>query len=108
METLITAKRHNLEQWYKCEDCNFMYTVHTNIGRKSFCPKCGESVATVRIERPKLSARATYREWKEEELKVLEKVISKELHVYQAAVILGRSRESVDNKARRVKRSRGI
>jgi protein-arginine kinase activator protein McsA len=101
---LEATKRFNLEQWYECEDCKIKFSTQKPLKRKAFCPNCGESF-TERIKRPRITSRETYKPWKDSELELIEKVINKELKVYQVALMLDRSRKSVANKAGRTRRS---
>lgn len=100
-----STKRFNKEQWYECEECKTKFSTQEPLKRKAFCPNCGESF-TLRIPRPKITARENYKAWDSKELEIVEKVISGELKVYQASLLLGRSRKSVANKAGRTRRNR--
>jgi hypothetical protein len=101
------TKRTNNERWFKCTDCHdFIFAIYSHVGKKKtpHCPKCGETVFTIKIEPPLLSARESYQPWKAEELPFIHQVIRGEMLPYQCAIKLDRSLASIESKCRRVKR----
>jgi hypothetical protein len=97
------AKRSNNERWFECKGCHdFKFAIYNTLRKNSpFCPRCGESVNTIAIEPPVLSARENYKPWKREELPFIHQVIKGEMLPYQCALKLDRSIASIESKCRR-------
>jgi hypothetical protein len=101
------VKRANNERWYICVECDdFKFAIYNQVGKGNspHCPKCGDSIATLKIKPPVLSARENYKPWKDEELVYIHQVLNKEIMPYQCAIKLDRSLASIESKCRRVKR----
>jgi hypothetical protein len=104
---LLSIIKYNLDQWYHCAVCDFLFSIHSRLGSGrggAFCPKCGENADTKKINRPSLSSRQTYRPWKEHEIEMLKKVVTGEMYNYEVALLLGRSKHSMHRRLERLKK----
>ncbi|MCM3573306.1 hypothetical protein M3172_08870 [Mesobacillus subterraneus] len=97
--------KRQIENWL-CEDCIFVFQTFGKKqrgGRRTYyCPKCGDNVAVTKYVAERYNKSRMPLVWKEEELKVIDQVIKGELLRYQAAIMLGRSIQSVKRKAEKM------
>lgn len=97
--------KRQIKNWL-CEDCTFVFQTFGMVKRggkkKYFCPKCGDNVAVTEYTADRVNKSRMPIAWKEEELKVIDQVIKGELLRYQAAILLGRSIQSVKRKVERM------
>lgn len=97
--------KRQIENWL-CEDCIFVFQTFgkKERGRRRtyYCPSCGDNASVTEYAAERYNKSRMPLTWKEEELKVIDQVIKGELLRYQAAILLGRSIQSVKRKAERV------
>ena len=101
------TKRSNNEKWFLCKECDFTFAIYDSLNKPPCCPKCGDHLATIKIDPPFLSARENYKPWEVWELPYVEKVMSGEILPYQCAMKLDRSIASIEGKVRRLKKRSG-
>ncbi|MDQ0412703.1 hypothetical protein [Mesobacillus stamsii] len=97
--------KRQIKNWL-CEDCTFVFQTFGMVKRggkkKYYCPKCGDNVAVTEYTSDRVNKSRMPIAWKEEELKVIDQVMKGELLRYQAAILLGRSIQSVKRKVERM------
>jgi hypothetical protein len=97
--------KRQIESWL-CEDCTFVFQTFgkKERGRRKayYCPRCGDNSAVTEYAAERYNKSRMPLPWKEEELKVIDQVIKGELLRYQAAILLGRSIQSVKRKVERM------
>lgn len=97
--------KRQIKNWL-CEDCTFVFQTFGMVKRggkkKYFCPKCGDNVAVIEYAADRVNSSRMPLPWKQEELKVIHQVMNGELLRYQAAILLGRSIQSVKRKVERM------
>lgn len=101
LSILLGAAMNN--KMYICEDCTFVFQLHTSFKstkNKPFCPKCGENLATTKYKADRLTKRKkgdkiVRIKWTARELELLDKCVAGELEPHQVAIQTGRSINSV-------------
>lgn len=97
--------KSQIKNWL-CEDCTFVFQTFGMVKRggqkKYFCPKCGDNIAVTEYKADRVNKNRMPLPWKDEELKVIDQVIKGELLRYQAAILLGRSIQSVKRKVEKI------
>lgn len=101
----MTLKKFNLVESYICNDCLFIFSLHTPLNKnrkRPFCPKCGEKMEVTPLQHV-VKKRPQNRNWTDEELTYIDKIITGELKVYQVAYKLNRTTASIKGRLARRK-----
>jgi hypothetical protein len=94
-------RRHHQNVAYFCQDCLFLFSVHSKLNNKiPYCPKCGDNLAVKHYEQKIVK---DIKLWTDEELHLIGRLIKGEIKNYQVAALTGRTIDSVMSKMYKVK-----
>lgn len=100
------AKRHTFT--YICEACTIVFQTFGLVRNgKPYCPNCGDFI-DVRTQQGIHSMKEEIKnlktKWTEEELEILQRCVNGKIAAYQVSIMTGRSKDSVHNKLKRMKK----
>lgn len=92
-----------------CRDCYVVFEILSDFDGREFkykhCPGCGDYVEVKPYIEPTKSG---YKFWSNEEVKLLDKYIAGEMHIYQLKIITGRNDNSIYLRAKKRLKEKGV
>lgn len=84
---------------YYCRDCRCKFVIHSihKSGKKVSCPLCSDSIGIEHLVQNRNKA------WTDEEVRYIDKLLRKQMSIYEVMALTNRTYNSVDQKARRSK-----